>query len=91
MEEVIGILASGISIGTLAAQMASSITSLKSYWNEVKDVPEIVSNLFEDIEDLYSILCDIEDDRGRNLISRMLIRDAYSYYKIELKLTFSSL
>jgi len=73
MEEAIGILASGISIGTLAAQMASSIATLRSYWGEVKEVPEIVSNSLEDIEDLHSILGDIEGDRIRNPISSLLL------------------
>jgi hypothetical protein len=73
MAEVIGVLASGISIGTLAAQIASSITTLKSYWDEVKEVPEVVSNLLEDIEDLHSILGDIKDDRIRNPISSLLL------------------
>ena len=40
MAELVGVVASGISIATLAAQIASSIVKLKSYWNELQDAPE---------------------------------------------------
>lgn len=37
MAEVIGIVASGISIGTLAAQITNSIVKLKSYRDQMQN------------------------------------------------------
>jgi hypothetical protein len=73
MAELVGVLASGISIGTLATQIGSSIAMLKNYWDEVKEVPEAVNSLLEDIEDLHSILADIDEDQARNPVSSLLL------------------
>lgn len=73
MAEVVGIIASGISIGSLAAQIGSSILKLKGYWDEIQEAPEVVRGLIEDIEDLHSVLTDIEDDQTRNPISALLL------------------
>lgn len=47
MAEVLGVLASGISVGTLAAQIVNSVTKLKSYWDEIKEAPEDIKLLIE--------------------------------------------
>lgn len=73
MAELVGVIASGVSIGTLAAQIGSSIATLKGYLDEVNEAPEAISSLLEDIEDLYSILADIEDDQGRNPFSSLIL------------------
>jgi len=73
MAEVVGLLASGISIGSLAAQIGSSILKLKCYCDEIQEAPEVVRDLLENIEDLYSILADIEDDQIRNPVSALLL------------------
>jgi hypothetical protein len=73
MTELIRVVASGISIGTLAAQIAASITKLKSYWDQIQEAPEDIASLVEEIEDLYLLLADIEDDQRRNPISRLLL------------------
>ncbi|CZR68075.1 uncharacterized protein PAC_17974 [Phialocephala subalpina] len=73
MAELVGIIASGISIGNLVAQIGSSIATLKSYWDEIKDAPEEVNSLLEDIEDLHIILDDIKDDQNRNPVSPLLL------------------
>lgn len=73
MAEVVGLVASGISIATLAAQITSSVVKLKSYWDQVKEAPEDLTFLIEEIEDLSLLLSDIEDDQRRNPISAVLL------------------
>ena len=73
MAEVFGLIASGVSIGALAGQIASSVVKLKSYLDQVRDVPEDISILINEIEDLHFLLCDIEDDQRRNPYSAMLL------------------
>ncbi|KAL9114818.1 MAG: hypothetical protein Q9187_007399, partial [Circinaria calcarea] len=73
MAEVVGVVASGISIATLAAQIANSVTKLKSYWDELKEAPEDIRLLIEEIEDLNLLLYDVEDDQRRNAMSSKLL------------------
>lgn len=61
MAEVVGIVAGGISIGTLATQISSNLIKLKSYWDQVQDVPEDIRDLVEKLEILSQMLVDIED------------------------------
>ena len=62
MAERVGVIASGISIAALAAQIANSVTKLKSYWDEVKEAPEDIQTLVEEIEALQLLLLDIIED-----------------------------
>jgi hypothetical protein len=62
MAEIVGVVASGISIGTLAAQVASSIIKLKSLWNELRDAPDDIKDLIDEAEILNNILLDLNDD-----------------------------
>ena len=73
MAEVVGLVASGISIGTLAAQITSSVVKLKSYWDELQDIPEDIQDLIEELEILYHLLADIEEDLQRNPVSGLLL------------------
>lgn len=73
MAEVFGLIASGVSIGALAGQIASSVVKLKSYLDQIRDVPEDISILINEIEDLHFLLSDIEDDQQRNPYSAMLV------------------
>jgi hypothetical protein len=73
MAELVGVVASGISIGTLAVQIASSIVKLKDYWSQIKEAPEDIRLLLEEIDDLYLLLHGIEDDRAQNPISNSLL------------------
>ena len=69
MAEIVGVAASGISIATFAVQIASAIVKLKSYWDELKDIPEVIRLLTEELEELSILLSDIEEDLRRNPIS----------------------
>ncbi|MCJ1461286.1 hypothetical protein MMC28_011668 [Mycoblastus sanguinarius] len=73
MAELVGVVASGISIGTLAAQITSSIVKLKTYWDEVQDAPEDIQDLIGEVEDLYLLLADLEEDQKRNPVSSLVL------------------
>lgn len=73
MAEAIAVVASGVSIGTLAAQIAISIVKLKGYWDQVKEVPEVVRSLLDEIELYHYILVGIEEDQGRYPVSPLLL------------------
>ncbi len=75
-EVVVGLVASGVSIGTLAVQIATSIAKLKSFWDQVWEAPEEISLLIEEIEDLHLILDDISNDQSRNAMSSALLDNA---------------
>ena len=73
MAELVGVVASGISIGTFAAQITSSFVKLKTFWDEVRDIPEDIQDLIEELEDLYYLLTDLEEDRQRNPVSSLIL------------------
>ena len=73
MAEVIGVVASGISIAGLVVQIAQSVMKLKSYWNDFKEAPEEIRSMVEEIESVYLLLCDIEEDQRRNPISKIVL------------------
>ena len=68
MAEIVGVVASGISIGTLAAQVANSLIKLKSLWNELRDAPDDIKDLINEVEILNTILLDLEDNGGSPVI-----------------------
>lgn len=73
MAEAIGVVASGVTFGALAAGITSSIVKFKSYWDQVRDAPEDIRDLFEDLEDLDHALADMEDDQQRNPASSLIL------------------
>lgn len=73
MAEIFGLVAGGVSIGALAWQIASSVVKLKSFLDQVRDLPEDIALLVDEIDDLYSLLSDIEADQCRNSYSAILL------------------
>lgn len=74
MAEVLGVVASGVGIGSLVGQIASSVMKLKSYMDLVKDAPEDIRILIDEIEDLQLLISDIEDDRARYPYPDLLVK-----------------
>lgn len=56
MAEVIGLIASGISIAQLAGQVTSSTLKLKAYWSQIQEAPVDIKILVREIECLGGIL-----------------------------------
>jgi hypothetical protein len=61
MAEVIGVVASGISIVQLAGQVTACTLKLKAYWDEVKEAPTEIKYLVREIDALSLILSQIQD------------------------------
>lgn len=72
-EMVIGVAASGITIGALAAQIAIGMVKLKSYWDRVQDAPEEIRDLLEELEIYAQLLADVEDDQQWNPVSTLIL------------------
>jgi hypothetical protein len=73
MAEIVGIVASGISIGQLAGQITSSVIKLKSYWDQIKETPHDILDLIEEIEDLNLVLADIEDNQNATKLAPFVL------------------
>jgi len=69
MAEVLGIVTSGMAIRQLGGSVNSSIIKLKEYWDQVKDAPGEIRQLFLEIDSLNLILSHIEQDRNRAELS----------------------
>lgn len=73
MAEIVGLLASGISITTLAVQIANSLAKLKSFWNDIIEAPEDITLLIEELDGLYGLLADIDKHQHLNPISSTVL------------------
>ncbi|KAH8801458.1 hypothetical protein F5884DRAFT_862155 [Xylogone sp. PMI_703] len=73
MAEILGAIASGISIGALAGQVALSIVKLKSIINDIKDAPEDIKILIDEIEDVQLLISDIENDQAHNPYAKLFL------------------
>lgn len=62
MAEVLGLVSSVITVAELAGRVATSAATLKRLWDEVKDVPEEVNALLEEIELLHPFLAEMENE-----------------------------
>jgi hypothetical protein len=63
MAELIGIVGSAFSVAQLVSQIASSVMKLKSYLNQMKDAPEEIISLAEQIEGVQIWLEEMECDQ----------------------------
>ena len=86
MAEVIGVVASGISIGSLAIQIVSSIQQLLDFWSTVKDAPENVQALLQEINILGNLLSEIDGNEGEehSSVIRQAITKATEYCQLAL-------
>ena len=58
MAEAVGLVAGGINIGTVAVQIISSILKIRSYLEQVRDAPEDIHDLIEELENVCNLLAD---------------------------------
>jgi len=72
----IGLIASGISIASLAIQIGDSIIKLKDFCSLVKDAPEEIEYLIEELEVLGLVISDIEASITSNQDESTLALDA---------------
>lgn len=54
--ELLGVVASGIAVVDAAGQLGSGIRKLRRLWNEVKDVPETIQSMMQQLELLAVVI-----------------------------------
>jgi hypothetical protein len=59
MAEMLGVVAGGMGIASLAIQIGDGVTKLRDFCNAVKEAPEEVKYLVEEIETLSIVLSEI--------------------------------
>lgn len=64
MAELVGLVASGISIAQLASQVGGCIIKLKGYWGQVQQAPDDIAHLLREIDSLNLILSHIQNDQS---------------------------
>jgi hypothetical protein len=73
MAELVGVISGAVTIGALAANVATSVAKLKSYRDQLENAPEDVQRLIEEIEIFSLVLDEIKDDQARNPVSSLLL------------------
>jgi len=63
MAEVLGVVASGLSVGSFAIQVVDSVQKLRNFWNSIKDAPDNIKALLEELDTLGRII--ILEDQGQ--------------------------
>ncbi|THV53833.1 hypothetical protein BGAL_0041g00420 [Botrytis galanthina] len=69
MAEALGIAGSAVGIISLAVQLGDGILKLKSFWNAVKDAPEEILYILDELDITHVLLTEIEDSLGNQTIS----------------------
>ena len=68
MAEVLAITASGVTFVQLAGQVAGNINKLKRYWDPVKEAPDNLKLLVEEIDSLNIVLCHMQSELPDDLL-----------------------
>jgi hypothetical protein len=70
MAEIVGLVASVITVADVAGRIATSTMALKQLWDEVKEVPESINILMDQLELLHPLLAemDVELAKSRDTI-----------------------
>ncbi|KAF7924400.1 uncharacterized protein EAE98_007451 [Botrytis deweyae] len=69
MAEAFGVAGSAVGIISLALQLGDGILKLKSFWNAVKDAPEEILYILDELDITHVLLTEIEDSLGSQTIS----------------------
>ena len=64
MAEVLGVVASGISIGSLAIQLFDSLQKIHRFWKLVDGAPKEIEDMIEELQVLGSVLNDLMKEPG---------------------------
>ncbi|KAG7292724.1 hypothetical protein NEMBOFW57_002763 [Staphylotrichum longicolle] len=69
MAEVLSVVASGIAVGQAAQTVGQAVFSLIQLWREVKDAPETVQNMLDDLEVAGELVAAIEAELETSALS----------------------
>jgi hypothetical protein len=67
----LGVAASGIAIASIAIQVGDSILKLKSFWVQVKEAPEEIKLLIEEIEMLDLVLSELGSGEAADSLTEL--------------------
>ena len=84
MAELVGVIASAITFGSVVAQLATSINKLKDCWEQVRDAPEDLKWLMRDIEIFGLVLAEIEDDLAQESVASRLTNSKSAVHSFRL-------
>ncbi|KAI1848151.1 hypothetical protein JX266_005864 [Neoarthrinium moseri] len=76
MAEVLSIFASGVAVAQVAGKAGGAVIKLKKLWDEVKDVPETIQCLMDQIDCLDPALWEAEQHIAQNELPAMLWNDS---------------
>lgn len=76
MAEAVGLVASVIAIGQVAGAVGKAAIKLKGLWEQVRDVPEQIADLLEELEMLDPLLREIDKQLGQNSLPPELWDDS---------------
>ena len=68
MAEVFGIVANGLAVVEIAARIGSGAFKLKKIWEEVKEVPQAILDLVDEIDMLNPFISELEADNSLGLV-----------------------
>ncbi|KAF3069744.1 hypothetical protein GL218_07876 [Daldinia childiae] len=72
MAEALGVAASGIAVAQIAIQVGGTVVKLKQLWDEVKDVPDDIADLMDQIDCLDPVLWEVENGFNKSELPSML-------------------
>ncbi|KAI0377506.1 hypothetical protein F5Y04DRAFT_291741 [Hypomontagnella monticulosa] len=61
MAEMLGVAASGIAVAQITIQVGSTVLKLKKLWEEIKDVPDDIADLMDQIDCLEPVVWEAEN------------------------------
>jgi hypothetical protein len=76
MAEILGVVASGIAVAQVASVVGSTALKLKELFGRLKDVPEAIEDLMNQVDCLAPVLLEAERLFGQNEVSSSLLIDA---------------
>lgn len=62
MAEVLGIIASGVSIASIAIQIVGSVQQVLDFWSSIRDAPTDIQDLLEEVQLLANLLLELDDN-----------------------------
>lgn len=68
MAELLGTIASGINVATLAVQVGQSILKLRDCWSQIKEAPDDIRIQLLQLDHLHGSLQVIQDGQAQNTI-----------------------
>jgi hypothetical protein len=73
MAELVGVVASAVTFATVVGQLATTITTLKAFWDQVNDAPDDLKWYIREIEIFSFVLADIKADIAQDSTASSLL------------------